>query len=115
MDMDTKAEIFGSRYTFEGEDSERIRVLADYVDRKMSEIAKSIKNVTTSKVAVLAAMTIADELFKLRDSVEQATGANTARLDRLIAVSRALVSSRENGAEPLSQGTPAPGGSAAET
>lgn len=109
--MSTKAEIFGSRYTFEGEDPERIRVLADYVDRKMSETAKSIKNVTTSKVAVMAAMTIADELFKLRESVEKATSDNVARLDTLIGISRDLGSSAEEGVEPLSKGTPLSRGS----
>jgi cell division protein ZapA len=91
--MSTEAGIFGSRYTFEGDDSERIRAIADYVDRKMSETAKRIRNVTTSKVAVMTAMTIADELFKLRESVEQAQANNAARLDKLIAVSRGVGSS----------------------
>ncbi len=91
--MSTKAGIFGSSYTFDGDDSERIRALADYVDRKMSETAKRIRNVTTSKVAIMTAMTIADELFRLRESVEQAQTDNAARLDHLIAVSRGLGSS----------------------
>jgi len=100
--MGTEAGIFGSRYTFEGDDSERIRALADYVDRKMSETAKRIRNVTTSKVAVMAAMTIADELFKLRESVEHAQAENAARLDNLIAVSRGLGSSGQANTDPSS-------------
>ncbi len=88
--MSTEAGIFGSSYTFEGDDSEHIRALADYVDRKMSETAKRIRNVTTSKVAIMTAMTIADELFRLRESVEQADADNAARLDNLIAMSRDL-------------------------
>jgi cell division protein ZapA (FtsZ GTPase activity inhibitor) len=61
----------------------------------MAETAKHIRNVTTSKVAVMTAMTIADELFRLRQSVEQAQTDNAARLDNLIAVSRRLGSSAQ--------------------
>ena len=93
--MGTTAQIFGAQYTFEGEDPERIRVLADYVNRQMTQTAKSIRNVTTSKVAVMAAMSIADELFRLRESVEQATRNNAARLDDLVAQCKRLDSSLE--------------------
>ena len=91
--MDTQVEIFGTHYTFDGDNPELVRQLADYVDRKMSETAKSIRNVTTSKVAVLAAMNLAEELFRLRDSVDHSTRTNADRLDKLIALSKLLAAS----------------------
>ena len=95
MSIDVK--IFGSHYTFDGDDTEHIRKLADYVDRKMYETAKSIRNVTTSKVAVLAAMNLADELLTLRASQEDSASATTDRLDKLIAMSKRLASASADG------------------
>jgi cell division protein ZapA len=90
--MSTQVEIFGTQYTFEGGDPERVRQLADYVNRKMSETARSIKNVTSTRVAVLAAMNIVDEFFTLRDSVEHSNQTTAQRLDRLVALSKSMVS-----------------------
>ena len=93
--MSTQVEIFGANYTFDGDDAEHIRQLADYVNRKMAETAENIKNVTTSKVAVLAAMNLAEELFTLRDSMEGSSRNAADRLDKLVAVARELGSSSQ--------------------
>jgi len=45
-----------------------VYALAEYVDKHMHKIANTTNTVDSSKVAVLAALSIADELFKLRDS-----------------------------------------------
>ena len=47
-------------------DPEYKRKLAQYVDEKMHEIADVTKTVDTQKVAVLAALAIADELHSLQ-------------------------------------------------
>src|SRR2546423_9926359 len=58
-----KVQIFGQTYTIRGELDERyVQKLAAYVDEKMSAIADVTTTVDTHKVAVLAALTIADEL-----------------------------------------------------
>ena len=73
----TRIEIFDQSYAIRGEDNdEYIKGLAAYVDRKMREIADACKTVDGQKVAVLAALNIADELFQERE--------NTRKLDSLI-------------------------------
>jgi cell division protein ZapA len=90
--MSTQVEIFGAQYTFQGQDPDHVRRLADHVNRTMAETAKSIRNVTTTKVAVLAAMNIADDLLTLRDSTERSDNSTSQRLDNLLALSKSLAS-----------------------
>jgi cell division protein ZapA len=62
-----KVQIFGQTYTIRGELDERyVQRLAAYVDGKMSAIANATATVDTQKVAVLAALAIADELHTIR-------------------------------------------------
>jgi len=65
--MGTKVQIFGQSYTIAGElDEEYVRELAAYVDEKMRAIAENTLTIDTQKAAVLAALSIADELHSLR-------------------------------------------------
>ena len=68
-----KVQIFGQIYTIRGELDERyVQKLAAYVDEKMSAIADVTSTIDTQKVAVLAALAIADELHTIRkDRTEQ--------------------------------------------
>jgi len=60
-------EIFGHRYTLRGDaDEAYAKELAAYVDKKMTEMAVHAKGITPSKLAILAAINIAHELFQLR-------------------------------------------------
>src|SRR6266446_6792447 len=62
-----KVQIFGQTYTVRGElDECYVQQLAAYVDEKMSAIADATSTVDTQRVAVLAALAIADELHSLR-------------------------------------------------
>jgi cell division protein ZapA len=62
-----KVQIFGQIYTIRGELDERyVQELAAYVDEKMSAIADVTATIDTQKVAVLAALAIADELHTTR-------------------------------------------------
>ena len=47
-------------------DPERLRELAGHVDAKMREIAQQVSTVDTAKIAILAALNIADELLQCR-------------------------------------------------
>jgi cell division protein ZapA len=58
-----KVEIYGQSYTLSGElDENYVQKLARYVDEKMSAVAEATQTVDSVRVAVLAAMSIADEL-----------------------------------------------------
>jgi cell division protein ZapA len=94
--MNTQVEIFGAKYTFDGDDPEHIRQLAEYVNAKMDETAQHIKNVTTSKVAVLAAMNLAEEVFTLRSFLERSTKHAADRLDQLAGLAQNLGSPPHN-------------------
>ena len=90
--MDAKnvvqVQIFGHSYTIRGEaDQEYILDVAAYVDRKMREITEKLPVASLSKVAILASLNIADELFKeraQRDSQQQALGTRAARLNAVL-------------------------------
>ena len=62
-----KVNIYGTEYPIRGEvDVEYIRRVADYVDRKMREVDQNTAAKSSLKVAILAALNIADELFRER-------------------------------------------------
>lgn len=72
MDQDQnvfKITIYGTEYPIKGDadtNSEYIRQVADYVDRKMREIDENTQSKSSLKVAILAALNITDELFRER-------------------------------------------------
>ena len=67
--------IFGEEYPLRGDaDTEYMAKVAEYVDRSMRAVAEKASHLSTPKVAVLAAINIADELFRERsDSQKQLT------------------------------------------
>lgn len=67
-------EIFGQRYRIrvKGEEDEQyIGRLTAFVDQKMRDIADKSKSSDTLKVAVLAALNIADDYFLCRKQLDQ--------------------------------------------
>jgi len=61
--------IFGKEYSLVSEvDTEYIKKAAQYLDLKMREVAGNYPNITEARVAVLAALNIADELFRCREN-----------------------------------------------
>ncbi|HLK03352.1 MAG TPA: cell division protein ZapA [Candidatus Acidoferrum sp.] len=59
----TKVQIFGQTYSIQGDlDAAYVQRLAKFVDEKMHVIADATHTVDTQKIAVLAALAIADEL-----------------------------------------------------
>jgi cell division protein ZapA len=62
--------IFGKEYSLVSEvDPEYIRKAASYLDSKMREVSESYPSINESRVAVLAALNIADELFRCREDL----------------------------------------------
>ena len=63
MSNRVKVEIYGQSYTLGGDlDEAYVQKLARYVDEKMIAVGQATQTVDSVRVAVLAAMAIADEL-----------------------------------------------------
>lgn len=66
-----KVRIYGAEYSIRGQaDPAYIKAVADYVDGKMLEVDKTIRVDSSLKVAILASLNIADELFRARSEKE---------------------------------------------
>ncbi|MEW6298267.1 MAG: cell division protein ZapA [Thermodesulfobacteriota bacterium] len=60
-----EVEIFGQRFTVTSEDEEDyVKKIATHVDQKMRHIAETTKTAVPLRVAIMAAMSIADEYYK---------------------------------------------------
>jgi len=66
-------DIFGNKYTIRGDaDPDYIKELAQFVDRKMQEVVQHTPTISSYKVAILAAINIADELYRIKADSEAA-------------------------------------------
>src|SRR4030095_1317922 len=89
-----RVEIYNQTYNIRSDgDSEYISQLAEFVDSRMREISSGTLTVDSLKVAILAALHIADELHRLKRLHEQADSQLASRstecaemLDRLLKV-----------------------------
>src|ERR1700692_2526916 len=59
-------EIFDQAYNLRGSDPDYISKLAEYVDAKMRAVAEATNTIDTVRLAVLAALNIADEYHLLK-------------------------------------------------
>jgi cell division protein ZapA len=106
-----KVEIYNQTYNIRSDgDTEYIIQLAEFVDSRMREISSGTLTVDSLKVAILAALHIADELHRLKNMHEQADsqlGARSAEcaemLDRLLKV-RSTLETEQGGAGKLTLG-----------
>ena|SRR6185369_1601238 len=68
-----KVEIYNQIYNIRGDDNnDYVQKLAAYVDEKMREISSNTLTVDSLRVAILAAVNIADELHQLKKQNEDA-------------------------------------------
>jgi len=66
--------ILGQKYTIKGDAPEEyIQQLANYVQEKIKEVYNNSPSITPVKASILAAITIADELHKLRNEEDNLT------------------------------------------
>ena len=98
-----QVQIFGQVYHVRGGDNpERVRQVAELVDRTMGRIADKGRTSDSYRVAVLAALELADELMSLRDQHEQYRSSVSSQSDRLAALlERAKRAERPSQAETL--------------
>jgi len=60
--------IFGNEYVLKGDaDPEYVQQVAEFVNDRMNEVARSSAMASTAKVAILAAINIADELLRSQE------------------------------------------------
>lgn len=82
-----KIEIYDQTYRFgDDQDEEYLKKLAAYVDEKMRVVGESTRTVDSLKVAVLAALNIADEMFTLRDRQQEIDGPLRKRVEKCVAL-----------------------------
>jgi cell division protein ZapA len=80
-----RVEIFDQAYNLRGSDAEYIIKLADYVDSKMRAVAEQTNTIDTVRLAVLAALNIADEFHLLRRKLEGGGSAGSRQRARKLA------------------------------
>jgi cell division protein ZapA len=82
-----KIEIYDQSYNVNADGNEEyLKELAAYVDGKMRSIAESTRMVDSLKVAVLAALNIADETFTLRQRQQELDGPLRKRVEKCVAM-----------------------------
>ena len=90
-----RVEIYDQVYNLRGVDGDYILRLAEFVDRKMRSVAEQTSTVDSLRLAVLAALNIADEYHILKNKYDllageyrQRAGALAGALDEVLADER---------------------------
>ena len=80
--------ILGRTYDVETAPGDELLIfsLAEYVEQKLNEVQRDTGIVDTQKLAILVALNIADELFRLKNSRENISGLLDKKADDLIKV-----------------------------
>lgn len=83
-------DIFGQKFSLIAEDEARLQDVAKYVDDQMKDLSQSSATIDSFRLAVLAALNIANERFDLADrlatkdnAVQAQFAALSAKADRI--------------------------------
>src|SRR5579884_2626760 len=79
-----RVEIFDQGYNLRGTDPDYILKLAEYVDTKMRAVSSQTHTVDTARLAVLAALNIADEYHLLRKKMDGGATDSSRRAKQLL-------------------------------
>jgi cell division protein ZapA len=79
-----RVEIFDQAYNLRGSDPNYILKLAEYVDAKMRAVAEATNTIDTVRLAVLAALNIADEYHLVRKKQDSRTTDYQRRAHQLV-------------------------------
>jgi cell division protein ZapA len=80
-----KIDIYDQVYNVNAEGNEEyLQELAAYIDQKMRDVAQATRTVDSVKVAVLAALNVADELFVARQRQEKIEGPLRQRVQKCV-------------------------------
>ena len=75
--------ILNQSFTFVGDDEERIRKVAQFVDEEIKAVAQNFEIVNTLNMVIMAMMRIADNYMELKERFEKVED-NTLRLLRKV-------------------------------
>jgi cell division protein ZapA len=78
-------DIFGQTFSLIAEDEARLQEVAKYVDAQMKELSQSTATIDSFRLAVLAALNIANERFDLADRLASRNNAVQAQFEALSA------------------------------
>jgi cell division protein ZapA len=79
-----QVDIFDQVYSVRaGADPAHVKAVAAYVDEQMREVARAGSAVDSVRIAVLAALNIADESFRLRSQLESGNDVASKRVEAL--------------------------------
>ena len=93
-----RVEIFDQGYNLRGTDPDYILKLAEYVDSKMRAVAEQTHTVDSARLAVLAALNIADEYHLLKRRADGGSSDSSKRARQLLnALDEVLAESRRAG------------------
>lgn len=86
--------IFGNDYRVVAEDldAERIKAIAEIVDKKMRDIHREFPLPSTTKIAVLACLNLVDEYLQNKEQLERRLEDLESRITALIAKTDEVVS-----------------------
>ncbi len=96
--LSVRVEIFDQVYNLRGSDADYILKLAEYVDGKMRAVSQQTATVDSVRLAVLAALNIADEYHLLRRRLEATSPEARQRASKLAsALDEVLEDTRRTG------------------
>jgi len=92
-----RVEIYDQGYTLRGTDPDHIVKLAEYVDLKMRAVAEKTSTVDSLRVAVLAALNIADEYHLLKKNYDSIADTYLRRANSLSGMLDEIIDDRKIG------------------
>ena len=82
-----KIEIYNQSYNVQADENEEyLKGLAAFVDEKMRSVAEATRTIDSVRVAVLAALNIADELHTLKKRQDAIEGPLRQRVEKCVAM-----------------------------
>jgi cell division protein ZapA len=88
MKSGIKVEVYGYTFNVKSElGSEQIQDIADFVDEKMKDLATKLRVASTSRLAIMAALNIAEEYYRLKseqNALNKAIDEKSAELIQLV-------------------------------
>ncbi len=86
-----QVEIFGQTYSIKGQNNpEYIRELPSFLNDKMQDVQKGTGTVDPLRVAILTALTITDELYRLRDQLKALEETTDTAAKRLLSLTEQI-------------------------
>jgi cell division protein ZapA len=92
-----RVDIYDQSYNLRGTDADYIQKLADYVDLKMRAVAEKTSTADSLRVAVLAALNIADEYHLLKKRYDRFASVYEERANSLSGMLDEVLEERRTG------------------